>query len=207
MSPLPWCSALSTSTSSTWRIASTSTRARVASPLTISRRPLTRHRVLPVGDVLAAQLEQSQSTRSRSVWRASASRLLIVDSSRSSLAEALVEHGRRVGPRRGELGLDRHAHRRHRRAQLVRHLRRERALALRAVPRYGCGRRRVPSAANRAPRSRSDRAADRLLLGRESAHSLSSSIGRLRRLATSTPTAAATARIASAAPASRASDR
>ena len=38
-----------------------------------------------------------------------------------------------------------------------------------------------------------------LLLGRESAHSLSSSIGRLRRLATSTPTAAATVRITSAA--------
>ena len=51
---------------------------------TISRRPLARHRVLPVATSLAAEPSTSQSTSSRSVWRASASRLLIVDSSRSS---------------------------------------------------------------------------------------------------------------------------
>ena len=44
-------------------------------------------------------------------------------------AQALVEHDGAVRARRVELGLDRHPHRRDRRAQLVRHVRRERALA------------------------------------------------------------------------------
>ena len=136
----------------------------------------------------------SQSMRSRSVWRASASRLLIVDSSRSIWPRLSWSTADASG--RGA-------------ASSVSTATRIAATGVRSWcdtcdenerSRSSSSSMRVwlSTSAERSESSSSipvGSGGGSLLLGREPAHSLSSSIGRLRRLATSTPTAAATVRI------------